>query len=147
MSESEENPQQPQQGYNDQTDVAVDYDDSNVEGTYDAVESDRHPDDLKNDDKNGDDKQDHIFLNVLFVSRFARGTTIKDIEDMMKPFGVTTEIAIRDNIAFVDFATPDEAAKAKEACHRHPGLGSDSLIVDFKKDRGAPRVSDSSLFP
>lgn len=78
---------------------------------------------------------------MLFVSRFRRDTTVRDIEDLMHPFGPTTAVTIRDNIAFVDFVSAEDAAKAKEACHYHPGLGSDSLIVDFKKDRGAPRVS------
>lgn len=85
-----------------------------------------------------------IVPNVLFISRFRRETTVRDIEELMKPYGATADITIRDNIAFVDFLNAEDAAKAKHACHYHPGLGSDSLIVDFKKDprdrQGGPRV-------
>jgi hypothetical protein len=75
-----------------------------------------------------------IVPNVLFISRFRRDTTVRDIEELMKPYGATADITIRDTIAFVDFLNAEDAAKAKHACHYSPGLGSDSLIVDFKKD-------------
>lgn len=54
----------------------------------------------------------------------------------MNKYGKTTLITLcENNIAFVDFESPDDAAKAKEALHRQPGLGTDSLIVDFKRDQ------------
>ena len=37
------------------------------------------------------------------------------------------------NIAFIDFANAEDAKKAKFELHHNPGLGCDSLIVDFKK--------------
>jgi len=81
-----------------------------------------------------------IIPNVLFISRFARGTTKQDVEDIMSRFGPTSDITVRDTIAFVDFVNEEDAKRAKNELHYHPGLGSDSLIVDYKKDRPQTRA-------
>jgi len=76
-----------------------------------------------------------IIPNVLFVSRFGRGLSKDDFLELFNKFGETSDITVRDNIAFVDFRNPEDAKAAKEALHRKAGLRSDSLVVDFKKDR------------
>lgn len=43
------------------------------------------------------------------------------------------DINRNDPFAFVTFESPADAAHARNALHRTPGLGSNSLIVDFKR--------------
>ena len=54
----------------------------------------------------------------------------------MNEYGETLEINMtrNGNIAFVDFIDAESALKAKNALHHTPGLGSESLVVDYKKD-------------
>jgi hypothetical protein len=92
---------------------------------------------LKSKFKNSIPAVDGVFPNVLFITRFARGTTKEAIEELMNSFGVTTFITFKETMAFVDFANVDDAANAKKALHGNPGLGSNALIVDFKKDNSA----------
>ena len=82
-----------------------------------------------------------VVEHVLFISRFSPETTKQDIKDLFAPFGSLGDINIMTNIAFIDFANAEDASKAKFALHHRPGLGCESLIVDFKKlpgrgDRG-----------
>jgi RNA recognition motif-containing protein len=76
-----------------------------------------------------------LIPNVLFVSRFPRSIRREDVEAHMTQFGTISDVTVRGEIAFVDFVDAADAMKAKIATHRHPGLGSDSLICDFKKDK------------
>lgn len=74
-----------------------------------------------------------VVEHVLFISRFDPNTTKQDIKELFAPFGALGDINIMTNIAFIDFANAEDASKAKFALHHQPGLGCDSLIVDFKK--------------
>ncbi len=78
--------------------------------------------------------------NVIFISRFALTTTVADIEEFMGKFGAMKEVSIKGSIAFVEYERDEDAAAAKEACHRQPGLGTQNLIVDFKRDVYIPKV-------
>lgn len=75
-----------------------------------------------------------IIAHVLFVSRFHfASTTAKHVRELMEPFGKLKDVVMKSTLAFVDFEKDEDAIKAKYSLHRRPGLGSDSLIVDFKK--------------
>lgn len=83
-----------------------------------------------------DRKQDGgvIIPQMLFVSRFRHGSTTKEqVQDYFAPYGPIKKIIVHEKIAFVEYVNPEDAAKAKHATHYAAGLGSDSLIVDFKK--------------
>lgn len=85
-------------------------------------------------------KEENYFLNVLFVSRYRySNTTENHIREAFEQFGPIKDIFVKTNFSFVEFVNPEDAHKAKHSMHHHPGLGSDSLIVDFKKD-GVPKV-------
>lgn len=120
----------------DQNDIAVDYNDSSAEYQHvdDNVASDPR-DSAGEGQRLSRDAYRGAPTNVLFISRFTRTTSEKDIEDLLKPFGPIENVVIRDKIAFVGFVNVKDAELAKQTCHYKPGLGSDSLIVDFKKDR------------
>lgn len=84
--------------------------------------------------------------NILFISRFRYSSTSEsDIRKLLETFGKVTNIIRKEKLAFVEFESAEDAAKAKQALHYHPGLGSDSLIVDFKKDSGDNDVSNLNL--
>lgn len=74
--------------------------------------------------------------NILFLSRFAPGTTIEDVKALMSTYGATDKISVRDTFAFVDFQQIEDAEKAKYALHESNNLGSDRLVVDFKREKG-----------
>lgn len=76
-----------------------------------------------------------IYPNILFMSRFSLTTSKEDIRILCDKYGKTLDISIKDNIAFVDFENAEDAKRAKEECHHHAVLGSDSLICDFKKQK------------
>jgi hypothetical protein len=73
--------------------------------------------------------------NVLFITRFNPNHVSQgDIEQHFHSYGNLKNIVINDKVAFVEFETEEQAHAAKHGTHYQPGLGSDSLIVDFKKD-------------
>jgi hypothetical protein len=74
-----------------------------------------------------------IVENVLFLSRFRPDISKAEIREVMSKFGQTLDINILGNIAFVDFVNAEDALVAKQNLHHQPGLGAESLIVDFKK--------------
>lgn len=91
---------------------------------------------VKEDVKKEDDSTD-IIPNMLFVSRFKHGSTTKEhVQELFAPYGPIKNIIVREKLAFVEYVAPEDAAKAKHAIHYGAGLGSDSLIVDFKKANG-----------
>ncbi len=79
--------------------------------------------------------------NVLFISRFAPNTDKYEIEDFMGKFGPTTEVVIKGSIAFAEYERAEDATVAKETLHLQPGLGSDKLVVDFKRDEYRPAMN------
>ena len=83
--------------------------------------------------------------NVLFVSRFGRATTKSEVEELFNKYGPTLDITIKENIAFVDFKNPEDATRAKSELHFRPNLNSDSLIVDFKKDKKTYRPENKVI--
>ena len=62
-----------------------------------------------------------------------------DIRSYFSSFGPIIEVQMKvdlnrnDPFAFVIFESVEDAAAARNALHRTPGLGSNSLIVDFKR--------------
>jgi len=155
MSDQEEYISRPEGAADDETGEVVDYDDrgddyydNNIENNN-AQEFDHEGPDGKISQHGLDIKRrsdgrvgivvNGIIPNVLFISRFGRGTTKHDVEELMRKYGPTSDITVRDNIAFVDFVNDADAEKAKNELHYHPGLNSDSLIVDFKKDKPMSR--------
>jgi hypothetical protein len=76
-----------------------------------------------------------ILPNVLFIARFKWGeTTEASIREFFEPYGTITAVDLKQKVAFITFEKDEDAANAKTTLHYTPGLGSDSLIVDFKKD-------------
>jgi hypothetical protein len=72
---------------------------------------------------------------VLFITRFKLAkTTEKNIRELVEPFGSLKSVHIKPKSVFVEFFNVEDAHKAKHSLHCRPGLGSDSLIVDFKQD-------------
>lgn len=78
--------------------------------------------------------------NVIFISRFVPTISKSEIEDFMGRFGTITEVIIKGLIAFVEFERAEDATAAKETCHMQPGLGAQTLVVDFKRDTYIPAV-------
>lgn len=76
-----------------------------------------------------------IFPNILFIARFKWGeTTEAQIRELFEPFGTIVSVSLKQKVAFIEFEKEEDAANAKTTLHYNAGLGSDSLIVDFKKD-------------
>lgn len=75
-----------------------------------------------------------IQQNILFVSKYPESIEEEDLRKLFSPFGEILSITIRmSGISFVEFKETSCAVNAKYSCHLKPGLGSRSLIVDFKK--------------
>lgn len=87
-----------------------------------------------------------IYPNILFFSRFHESTTKNDIRELCEKYGPTTDISIKENIAFVDFKDEKDARRAKEELHRQPHLGSSSVICDYKKQKNPPRDNRNVIF-
>lgn len=86
-----------------------------------------------------------IFPNVLFIARFKWGeTTETQIRELFEPFGNILSVSLKQKVAFIEFEKAEDAANAKSTLHYKSGLGSDSLIVDFKKDE--PPKNDVHLY-
>jgi hypothetical protein len=82
-------------------------------------------------DANGD----IINPNVLFISRFRFGTTTEaDIKKHFDKYGPIKSVVLRHKVAYVEYENEEDAKRAKHDAHHQPGLGSDSVIVDFKKE-------------
>lgn len=120
--------------------MAEEYEEGIIEGQQSSFE--QHKDFATVEEENKDDKYSS---NVLFVSRYRyAGTTENHIREAFEQFGPVKDVALKTNFSFVEFVNLEDAQKAKHNMHRHPGLGSESLIVDFKKD-GQPKVITNSL--
>jgi hypothetical protein len=144
-------------------DNEVDYDESGVESTngnggnplYDDIEfgqGNENQNRVSSSGGNGDEpsyntgfktnrvlppneRGDIIVPNVLFISRFRLGSTNeKDVKDLFERFGSLLSINLRHKVVYVEYENDEDAKKAKFETHNNPGLGSDSLIVDFKKE-------------
>jgi RNA recognition motif-containing protein len=93
-----------------------------------------------------DENGDIIVPNVLFVSRFRFGSTTEpEIKRHFEKYGSIKSVSLRHKVAYVEYENDDDAKQAKQDAHYKPGLGSDSLIVDFKKENKV-KVSFSLRF-
>eukprot|EP01038_Epipyxis_sp_PR26KG_P012107 gene12107-16204_t len=77
---------------------------------------------------------DGLDPNILFISRFAHNIYKPEVANLFGKYGKILNIVLRGKIAFVEFDSAEDAYKAKNGLHLAPGLGSDSLIVDYKKE-------------
>lgn len=76
-----------------------------------------------------------IFPTILFIYGHRYNVvTSKQIREHFEPFGKIRDVSCRSNLAFVEFEKAEDAARAKAELHRKPGLGSPTIIVDYKKD-------------
>jgi hypothetical protein len=74
-------------------------------------------------------------VTILYVSRFHYASTTEPmVREFFEKFGPLKTIAMKPTAAFVEFEKSEDSIKAKYNSHRRPGLGSDSLIVDFRLD-------------
>ncbi len=71
---------------------------------------------------------------VIFVTRFNWTTTTeRSIRELMESFGPLVSVHLKQKSAFIEFVNAEDAHMAKHTLHCRAGLGSDSLIVDFKQ--------------
>eukprot|EP01039_Chlorochromonas_danica_P008437 gene8437-9303_t len=75
-----------------------------------------------------------VIPHVLFVSRFQPSVTEEEIKATFERFGPVRSMVHKTTVAFIEFEKAEDAYKAKHALHRTPCLGTDSLVVDFKKN-------------
>jgi RNA recognition motif-containing protein len=76
---------------------------------------------------------------VVYITRYPESVTEDDIRALLSPFGIIEKMNMKKpmngkgSMAFVDFTESLSATKAVEALNQKPGLGVESLIVDFKR--------------
>lgn len=76
-----------------------------------------------------------IIPQVLFVTRFKWSTTNEaSVREIMEPFGPLKSVHMKPKACFVEFDDAAHAHVAKHTLHCRAGLGTDSLIVDFKQN-------------
>lgn len=86
--------------------------------------------------------------NTLFVVNFGPDTKEQDIRDLYEKFGEIVRLNMRNNFAFVGFASVDQAVEARTNTNGGK-LNSDKLLsVEFaeKKEPRPPRVHDPRGF-
>lgn len=119
----------------------VDYEEAGIHEEYcpenpDAGEGLTNTEEVKIEGEGAADEEQHkIFPNILFIYGHRYNTvSSKQIREHFEPFGKIREISCRSQLAFVEFENAEDAQRAKDELHRKPGLGSPTIIVDFKKD-------------
>jgi RNA recognition motif-containing protein len=82
---------------------------------------------------------------TLFVSRFRPPADNEAaVREVFEKFGTVTNVVILGKTAYVQFENAEQATVAKNSMHRHEGLNSNSLIVDFKK--GSLKVGSTTNY-
>jgi len=85
--------------------------------------------------KSSEESDYPIFPNILFIyGHKYHSVSASQIREHFEPFGKVLDVSCRSNLAFVKFERAEDAARAKSELHRRPGLGSPTIIVDYKKD-------------
>jgi hypothetical protein len=134
------------------------YEQADYEGPVDSAYNDLnvdpepvaspHPDDRQSIHKDlPDEIRPGVIPHVLFVSRYRQGTTTEEeVRDLMNQHGKVRDIVFKTAVSFIEFERPEDAMAAKHALHRSANLGSDSIVVDFKKNNTGVKVSVNSSF-
>lgn len=118
----------------------VDYEEAGINDEY-CPENPEGAEAQPTEEKKESAEEYKIFPNILFIyGHKYNSVSAREIRKHFEPFGKVRDVSCRSNLAFVEFENAEDAARAKAELHRQPGLGSPTIIVDYKKDI-PPKVS------